>query len=724
VRQAAIEALASISRESLLPALEVALRDGADAGLRNAAMEIYVRLGAVAGPPLLVLLSDADEEVRLFATVMLGAIKEPSAVPALIEALSDRDVNVRHAAASSLGQIGSPRAVPRLLDALREGPWLQYPAVHALGEIGDPRATPGLFVLLEDEMLRAPAIEAIGHVAGREAFPRILPYLHDPDPALRNTVIQAVVEIEQRVTNSGESLDRRCRWCCRREELVEHLIGMLSDEEPRNRRTAAVTLGWLHEGRATWPLLERMNDPALRDFACHALVSIGYREPEAWQRGLTDPDDAVRLGAVRCLAWIGPGHGHRARRAAHPRSCRRGAGRSDGGDRPARRRGRADAALRAARRRERADPGERDGGARPDAGRARAAAARAGARRGRPRVPGAGAQTLGLMRDSGASAALVVAARSGRERCGLRRCRRSGSSQARSCWTSCARGSVTRVRSSATRRCWRSAACASPEAAPLLMPLLDEEDPRLRFAAVRAARADPQRRRAPRLLALLADPRKELRFAAIEALGQIRAPGAVLPLVDALRDGTATCGAPPRRAWARSATPGRAGAPDRARGRALERSLRRGLGARAARQPEDDRALSLRVDDPDPTVCRAAVSALGEVGNPRAAGRLVRALSDPALQPAAIEALRRLGPPALPEIERAFASGTLSPEVRRLLVDLAGRLEDVATRRLLLAGLEDPSPAVTSRRRDRAWGGRFPRGPAAAPGPQVQRPVA
>ena len=380
VRQAAIDALAGLARESLLPSLEVALRDGADAGLRNAAMEIYVRLGAVAGPPLLVLLTDADEEVRLFAAVMLGAIKEPNAVPALIEALSDRDVNVRHAAAASLGQIGSPRAVPRLMEALREGPWLQYPAVHALGEIGDPRATPALLVLLEDEMLRAPAIEAIGHVAGREAFPRILPFLHDPDPALRNTVIQAVVEIEQRVTSSGESLDPQVQAVLRREELVEHLIAMLSDEEPRNRRTAAVTLGWLHEGRATWPLLERMSDSALRDFACHALVSIGYRDPRAWQRGLAHPDDAVRLGAVRCLAWIAPAAGTalvaplihdpavevRAEAAA-------AIGQLGDEDAPM-------LLFELLRRRERADPGERHGGARADAGRARAPVAGAGAR--------------------------------------------------------------------------------------------------------------------------------------------------------------------------------------------------------------------------------------------------------------------------------------------------------------------------------------------------------
>jgi len=64
---------------------------------------------------------------------------------------------------------------------------------------------------------------------------------------------------------------------------------------------------------------------------------------------------------------------------------------------------------------------------------------------------------------------------------------------------------------------------------------------------------------------------------------------------------------------------------------------------------------------------------------------------DPA---AALEALRRLGPGALPEMERAFAAGALGADERRLMVDLAGRLEDPSARRLLLAGLDDPSPAV------------------------------
>jgi HEAT repeat protein len=38
--------------------------------------------------------------------------------------------------------------------------------------------------------------------------------------------------------------------------------------------------------------------------------------------------------------------------------------------------------------------------------------------------------------------------------------------------------------------------------------------------------------------------------------------------------------------------------------------------------------------------------------------------------------------------------GTLSADARRLLVELAGRFEDAAARRLLLAALDDPGPAV------------------------------
>jgi HEAT repeat protein len=51
-----------------------------------------------------------------------------------------------------------------------------------------------------------------------------------------------------------------------------------------------------------------------------------------------------------------------------------------------------------------------------------------------------------------------------------------------------------------------------------------------------------------------------------------------------------------------------------------------------------------------------------------------------------------MGAAALAEVERAFGAST--PEVRRLLVDLVGKLEDRQGRRLLLSALADDSALV------------------------------
>jgi HEAT repeat protein len=85
-------------------------------------------------------------------------------------------------------------------------------------------------------------------------------------------------------------------------------------------------------------------------------------------------------------------------------------------------------------------------------------------------------------------------------------------------------------------------------------------------------------------------------------------------------------------------------------------------------------------------------SALGEIGDPRAARRLGELLEDPAIQSTAIEALRRMGAGALPELERSFQGA--EPAGRRALVSLAGKLEDERARRLLQQALLDDDAGV------------------------------
>ena len=305
VRQAASDHLAGFDPTTLLPALETALRDHDNATMRNAAMEIYVRLGAAATPALIALLTDADDEVRTFAAVMLGTLREQRAVGPLIATLRDATSTPPRSRRQS-GTDRLARAVPALIAALRSEAWLQYPAIYALGEIGDARANSALLELLDDEPLRAAVLEALASVGGRDALPRVIPSLHDPDPNLRTAAIRCVVAIEQRATAQGESLDPRVQAALGREDLIEHLLRALDDDDLDNRKTAAITLGWLREPRAEHQLIELLGEPALEDYVAHALVCIGFQDKQAYVAGLNHPADPVRQGTVRCLAWIGP----------------------------------------------------------------------------------------------------------------------------------------------------------------------------------------------------------------------------------------------------------------------------------------------------------------------------------------------------------------------------------------------------------------------------------
>ena len=546
-------------------------------------------------------------------------------------------------------------------------------------------------------MLRAPALEALGRVAGRDALARIAPHLLDPDPALRNAAIRAVVEIEQRATASGESLDPEVQAALKHEDLVAHLIGMLADEDSQNRRTAAVTLGWLREARAVAPLLELLGDAAVREFASHALVSIGFRERAACEGGLAHADDAVRLGAVRCLAWIAPLEGtalvapliHDP--AAEVRAEAAAAiGRLGDEDAPMLlfellgdeseliQESAMDALSRMSPGARPPPPraGPRRGG--PRRAGPRGADARAPARPGRGVRPGgrvagrrealraAAMQALGEI--GGADVAEVL--RSGLadeqlDRAPAGRPRPGPPARAR---LGAAAPAPPRRGGPARALRGRARPRSDPEPGGGRAPAAAPRGRRARSCASRRSRPSGRCARPGRCAPwwrCCATPTATSARAAAEALGEIGDPQAAAALLVALEDEhwSVRCAA--------AAALGRIGS-----GKAVS-------------------ALVARVDDYDATVRRAAVAALGEIRDPRGAFRLVAGPRRP--RP---PGRRARGPaPARHGRPAARWSGpsprrTLDADQRRLLVDLAGRFEDASARRLLLVGLDDASPAV------------------------------
>ncbi len=693
VRQAASEALASFSLSVLLPALESSLRDHENASSRNAAMEIYVGLGAAVVPQLIVLLSDADDEVRIFAAVMLGTIRDARAVAPLITALEDENVNVRHAAAMSLGQIGSPAAVQPLIAVLRAEPWLQFSAIFALGAIGDPAATSALVDLLGDESLRGAVIEALGLVGGREVLRHIVPYLYDSDPALRNIAIQSVVAIEQRATALGSSLDPEVQAALAREDLVEHLIHALSDEDPRNRRTAAITLGWLKEPRAERPLIELLGHPAVQEYVAHALVCIGFQSREAYQHGLAHPDDMVRQGTVRCLAWIAPPGAIDlvAPLIQDPSVEVRAEVAAAIG-----RLGDEDSALLLFEllgdESELIQESAMDALARMPAERVVPLLVQ---RLGSPEVAVRirAAETLGLIRDPQAAPALIALARDLREnvrRAAIKALGEIDSPGILNVLRAALLDESSLVRQQAAASLGK---LRDPAVTADLLPYLTDPDPKMRFVTIRALGQVRNPEVVPRLIPFLGDARKELRFAAVEALGEVRAYSAVQPLIGMLKDADRNL----RRAAAEGL--GSIGDPQAIPAvlLALEDdhwSVRCAAATALGRirNPKATSGLLSHLSEDDATVKRAAAAALGEIGDPRAARRLIEALEDSTLESTALEALRRMGGAGLAEIERALPA--IGGEARRLLVNLIGKIEDRRTAKVLLAMLNDVAPMV------------------------------
>ena len=88
------------------------------AGLRNAAVDMLVRMGSEAVPSLLTHADSTDHDVRKFIVDILGEIGDRRAIPVLLSALADADGNVRAAAAENLGKLQAVEAVPALLDAI------------------------------------------------------------------------------------------------------------------------------------------------------------------------------------------------------------------------------------------------------------------------------------------------------------------------------------------------------------------------------------------------------------------------------------------------------------------------------------------------------------------------------------------------------------------------------------------------------------------------------
>ncbi|MFH1198561.1 MAG: HEAT repeat domain-containing protein, partial [Candidatus Omnitrophota bacterium] len=172
-----IRILANLGDTTIIPALLVLLLGSQDVALRQAAIAGLSKIGEPAVSQLIALLQHNNIEVRKAAITALSQTRDPWVEKALIALLGSEDNSLRQAAIEILVKIGEP-AVELLIALLSNSSDpdgnLCRAAIEVLGNLVDPRAIEPIYNLLSSEkgvfFLRDTAIKALAQLGDRRAL--------------------------------------------------------------------------------------------------------------------------------------------------------------------------------------------------------------------------------------------------------------------------------------------------------------------------------------------------------------------------------------------------------------------------------------------------------------------------------------------------------------------------------------------------------------------------
>lgn len=177
-------------------------RSETNSELRATACWLLGRLGDKRSVPALSLaLKDGAAEVREAAAESLGILGDKRAARALLSSLADANALVRAAAARSLGHMGSRRALKPLIRTMLsdEAEEARMAATHALGALGDSRALDAMAAVMnnlhETPQVRGMAAEQLVTVGGDRKLDQLRAALRDSSPDVRFWAAFALGEI-------------------------------------------------------------------------------------------------------------------------------------------------------------------------------------------------------------------------------------------------------------------------------------------------------------------------------------------------------------------------------------------------------------------------------------------------------------------------------------------------------------------------------------------------
>lgn len=304
-----------------------------DKEVASASTNALIDIGEPAVSSLIEALKDENPQVRSFAAIALGEIRDKKAVEPLIEVLDDPSPEVRMNAAYSLGEIEDVKAVEPLIKLLKDengevvrftvialgllkdpratepiceimdrddarihhedNPDIRQQAVYALGEIGDPGCIDTLLDLLGDKELGYSAANTLGNFKSEDVFEKVTKKLRNSNPTVRTN---AIVVFESN----------------RDPAAVPLLIKMLNDRVPEVRKEAVLTLSFFKEpeqvAKSEQPLINALGDSKseVQEEAARSLGRLGSKEAIPSLEGLLQSKNKnLQSAAIMAMGDIG-----------------------------------------------------------------------------------------------------------------------------------------------------------------------------------------------------------------------------------------------------------------------------------------------------------------------------------------------------------------------------------------------------------------------------------
>ena len=295
VRKSAVMALRRIGGAAAMEALRVALADRSEQVVLQAVNGLRDMRDRGAVEPLIRVLARRERSLQLAATdalVRIGA----DAVGPLMEAFKDRNLRRRigNQVWKILVDMGT-RSIDPLLEMMADdNQYVRLTAISVLGRIGDKRvAAPLVHLFLDDPRMQEGVVTTIARLEERGVLE--LPMTADREISLPREVIEGLLArphadvtkaLQEALESPGAKVRRfalKALFALHGEGALEHLVKALADEDVDVKRLAIRIMARLRDKRVVDPLVQLIlhDGEQVEEAAWNTLkVLTGLREYE------------------------------------------------------------------------------------------------------------------------------------------------------------------------------------------------------------------------------------------------------------------------------------------------------------------------------------------------------------------------------------------------------------------------------------------------------------